>query len=161
MNRPVAYLITFHTYGTWLHGNVQGSVDRRHKQFGEATVRPSMARQKAAQLRTKQQPLLLDGSQRTVVEQTIREVCARRWWSISALHVRTNHVHLVVSADKMPERVLGDLKAWSTRRLREAALISPDSLVWSHHGSTRYLWDEPSAVAAIDYVVNQQGNPLE
>jgi hypothetical protein len=27
---PLAYLITFPTYGTWLHGDERGSVDRDH-----------------------------------------------------------------------------------------------------------------------------------
>ena len=25
---PCGYLITFHTYGTWLHGDSRGSIDR-------------------------------------------------------------------------------------------------------------------------------------
>ena len=31
---PLAYLITFRTYGTWLHGDARGSVDREHNVFG-------------------------------------------------------------------------------------------------------------------------------
>jgi hypothetical protein len=31
---PLAYLITFRGYGTWLHGDVRGAVDRFHNRFG-------------------------------------------------------------------------------------------------------------------------------
>lgn len=31
---PLGYLITFRTYGTWLHGDKRGSVDRFHNRFG-------------------------------------------------------------------------------------------------------------------------------
>ena len=31
---PLAYFITFHTYGSWLHGAVSGSVDDEHNRPG-------------------------------------------------------------------------------------------------------------------------------
>jgi hypothetical protein len=39
-----------------------------------------------------------------------------RAWTLLAAHVRTNHVHVVITATAPPARVQGDLKAWSTRR---------------------------------------------
>ena len=30
---PLAYLITFRTYGTWQHGDERGSVDREHNRY--------------------------------------------------------------------------------------------------------------------------------
>ena len=35
------YFLTFRTYGTWLHGDERGSVDRKHNQFGEPLLLPS------------------------------------------------------------------------------------------------------------------------
>jgi len=78
-----------------------------------------------------------------------------------AMNIRTNHVHLVVGcANIPPERMLSQLKAWTTRRLREAACVSADTRVWTHHGSTRYLWNKRSVDAAIDYVTDHQGADL-
>jgi hypothetical protein len=31
---PLAYFITFRSYGSWLHGDERGSVDRSHNQYG-------------------------------------------------------------------------------------------------------------------------------
>lgn len=32
-NAPLAYFISIRTYGTWLHGDDRGSVDRQHNEF--------------------------------------------------------------------------------------------------------------------------------
>jgi len=41
---PLAYLITFTTYGTWLHGDPRGSVDREHNVWGTPFLDPDRAR---------------------------------------------------------------------------------------------------------------------
>src|SRR6266478_1713782 len=48
MSEPVAYFITFTTYGTWLHGRAPGSVDREHNQPGTAFL-PADVAEEAAQ----------------------------------------------------------------------------------------------------------------
>lgn len=35
---PMAYLVTFRAYGTWLHGDKRGSVDRFHNRFGTPRI---------------------------------------------------------------------------------------------------------------------------
>ena len=42
---PLGYLITFRCYGTWLHGDERGSVDRFHNWYGTPTFSPNPARQ--------------------------------------------------------------------------------------------------------------------
>jgi REP element-mobilizing transposase RayT len=156
----LAYFITFHTYGTWLHGHEEGSVDRTHNTPGEALLSSDRSRERSEHAILKHAPVVLNDSARRIVDDTIREVCRHRGWTIRALHVRSNHVHVVVSAVASPEKVLTDLKAYSTRRLREAGLIGFDTRVWSHHGSTRYLDSPESAQRAIEYTDHYQGEPL-
>jgi REP element-mobilizing transposase RayT len=108
-----------------------------------------------------QQPFDLDGQRRHVVERAVREVCAYREWALHALNVRTNHVHLVVSSPLPPEAAMTTLKAWSTRRLREAGLLESDVKPWSRHGSTRYLWTIDDVQAACSYVIDSQGADLK
>jgi hypothetical protein len=38
---PLAYLITFRTYGTWLPGDERGSIDRFHNVFRSPRVAPN------------------------------------------------------------------------------------------------------------------------
>jgi REP element-mobilizing transposase RayT len=158
---PLAYFITFHTYGTWLHGHEGGSVDDDHRVVGAPFAPKDPGREVRELRRMKCPPVELDPYRRFVVDATIREVCTHRRWKLRALHVRSTHVHVVVAADKPPERVLNDFKAYSTRRMREAGVLPPDVEPWSHHGSTRYLNTPESLVRATDYVLNDQGEPLE
>jgi REP element-mobilizing transposase RayT len=109
----------------------------------------------------RQEPYLLDQSRREVVLRTIKETAAHRKWKLWAVHVRLNHVHTVISADCKPEKVMVDLKAWCSRRLREAFQEDADRDRWTQHGSTRYLNDPGSFEAAERYVVDEQGEPME
>jgi REP element-mobilizing transposase RayT len=107
-----------------------------------------------------QEPFLLDSPRREVVRQAILDVCIHAGWVLQALNVRTNHIHLVVSAESTPERVMATLKAWCTRRLREKGLVGKDVRPWSRHGSTRYLWRSSEVADACSYVMESQGIDL-
>ena len=161
MSEPLAYMLTWTCYGTWLHGDRRGSVDDEHNVPGDPFLPPDSSRVGSERKRLRHGPIELDVHGRRIVEDTITAHCRHREWELLALNVRTNHVHVViVGADVTPDRMLGQLKAWTTRRLREAVCVSADVRVWTHHGSTRYLWNEPSVKAAIDYVADHQGADL-
>src|SRR6266849_10869248 len=93
----LGYLITFRCYGTWLHGDERGSIDRFHNRYKSPYIDPNERwhRHNAQVLEGK--PSTLEGSQRQSVEVAIRETCAIRRWHLYALNVRTNHIHAVVS----------------------------------------------------------------
>ena len=152
------YLLTFRTYGTWLHGDERGSVDSCHNQHESPLLAASATREKDAKRIMKFPALLLDDKQRTNIEQTINEVVTFRHWHLHAASVQSNHVHLVVSVsdDISPERVMNDFKTRATFRLREAKLIDPERKIWERHGSTKYLFTEKELSAACDYVLNRQ-----
>jgi REP element-mobilizing transposase RayT len=116
--------------------------------------------QKAERKLLKHPPVTLDGYQRPVVENAIREVCEHRGYKLLAINVRTNHVHTVVSAQVEPEPIPLAFQAYATRKLREAGLMPRDVTPWSRHGSTPYLWKERHVERAIDYVLNGQGDEL-
>jgi REP element-mobilizing transposase RayT len=90
----------------------------------------------------------------------VQDVCSCCGWTLFAAHVRTNHVHLVVTAGCKPERVLNTVKAYSSRALNHIGLDCPDHRRWARHGSTRYLWTSEAVSAAIHYVVREQGDAM-
>jgi REP element-mobilizing transposase RayT len=106
------------------------------------------------------QPYLLDEIRRQEVLKSLQEVCSYRGWTLLAAHVRTNHVHVVATADRKPEHVMNALKAYSSGYLNHCALDSPDRRRWARHGSTRYLWTSTAVSAAIQYVVREQGESM-
>ncbi len=158
---PIAYLITFRSYGTWLHGDERGSIDRYHNLFRAPRVPANPVMQKQQEAKLKSEPVILCSRRRPVVEASIRDVCSHRLWRLSSISVRTNHAHVVVSAGNVkPENVMRDFKAYSTRALKAAGLWSFEHSPWAEGGSKRYLWKETSVANAYEYVINGQGADL-
>jgi REP element-mobilizing transposase RayT len=158
-SQPLAYLITFRSYGTWLHGDDRGSIDRRnYNRYGTRAMPANSRILVEEQGNLKNVAVLLNTGHRAIVETAIREVCQYRNWVLQAVNARMNHVHSVVSARRTPEDVLNSFKSYATRRLREAGALSEVVRVWARHGSTRYLWTEEQVARGVDYVVNGQGN---
>jgi REP element-mobilizing transposase RayT len=101
-------------------------------------------------------PTLREGS---LVEDAIRVRAEEHAWPIAAINVRTQHVHVVVHADELVERVMTVFKAAATRALRESGLRSSEARVWSRHGSTRYLGSDRAVEDAVRYVLEGQDTP--
>ena len=158
---PLAYLITFRCYGTWLHGDERGSIDRHHNQYQTPYLPADKVLEELSRKTLKSEPISLKTIQRHSVESAIREVCEYRNWHLRAINVRTNHVHTVVSiGNDSPSKALNSFKSYSTRKMRETDCWTFEHSPWSNKGSKRYLWNERSIEIAVDYVVNGQGNEL-
>src|SRR4029078_2161860 len=116
---PIAYFISWTTYGTWLHGDKRGWVERN-----EPGIQPGdLARHDMVYANLAESPVVLDEQQRMVAAEIIRAHCAFRKWHLHAVNPRSNHIHAVVTAPVAPEDVMQQLKAWSTRRLNELNVV--------------------------------------
>src|SRR5262249_46648615 len=113
---PLAYLLSWTTYGTWLPGDERGWVEG-----GVPGIQPdNPARRDTARGRMKEAPVTLTAAQREGVEATVRDHCTFRGWPLHAVNARSNHVHVVLTAPEVaPEEVMALLKAWCSRRLNE------------------------------------------
>jgi REP element-mobilizing transposase RayT len=155
-----AYFISFRCYGTWLHGDRRGSMERSESNaWGSPKIAPDPVRERLERDRLKNPSPALCSGVRQVVDGVIREVCDHRKWLLYALSVQEEHVHLVVRAAQTPEFVMNSLKSWITRRLREKGLVDRDQMLWSRHGSTKWLWDDEQVQRACGYVVHNQPLP--
>ena len=106
----------------------------------------------------KEEPVLLNESQRAVAKEAISEVCDYRGYDLKAINVRTNHAHAVVTAQSKPEPIVDAFKSYSTRKLRETGLLEPNFRPWARGKSRRYLWKPQHVSRAIDYVLYGQGD---
>ncbi len=156
---PLAYLITFRTYGTWLHGDDRGSTDRDHRAYDTPFVQPDIERRNIAHSRLTSPPVTLNPDQRRVVTAAIRQQCDYRGWALAAINARTEHVHIVVSSALAPERIMNTFKAYATRELRRSGQWAHATSPWSRHGSTRYLRSDESVARAVVYVNERQNAP--
>jgi REP element-mobilizing transposase RayT len=158
--RALAYFLTFRTYGTWLHGDARGSTSSRLRQFNGAVHRENRSWRMREEALLEHAPVVFNDEQRRACQEAILETCRYRRWTLRALNVRTNHVHAVLSADRLPDHVMRDLKSYSTRGLRRAGLVDETQRVWAHHGSTRMLYTPEQVQRACVYTVEQQGAKL-
>ena len=136
---PLAHLITFRCYGTWLHGDDRGAVDRDHNRYKAPYAPANENRNRLNRNMLKSEPVVLDAARRASAASAIRETCVYRKWTLHALNVRTNHAHVVVSIGiKKPQLALNAFKANATRRMREDGCWPFDYSPWVDKGSYRY-----------------------
>lgn len=156
---PLAYLLTFTCYGTHLHGDPRGSVDADHHMPDGPFLNTNEPLQAWEERELRWPPYAMDEAARRVVRSAIARGCERRRWELLALHVRTTHVHVVLTAAGDPKRILAGLKAYATKALNASARCRRE--YWTKHGSTRYLWKAAQLEAAVHYVAFEQGTPQE
>ena len=75
--------------------------------------------------------------------------------------VRSNHVPVVVEADVLPGKVMSEFKAYASRELNGLGVDGPDRKRWARHGSTRWLRKDEDVQKALQYVVDEQGEPMD
>jgi REP element-mobilizing transposase RayT len=149
---PAGLFITWTVYGTHLPGDACGW---RHRQTGSPPPRPRL--ELWHRNRLQHEVITLDDAMRQVAEAAIVEICAVRAWSLWAVAVRSNHVHVVVTAPEYdPELVRDQLKAKATRELRRASSIWNDRPVWSTKGDIEFLDSEPEIEQCVLYTAVAQ-----
>lgn len=114
---PLAYFITWTTYGSWRPGDIRGW----RKRGSNAIEKPDPILREAAQRAMTADAVVLSPSQREAIDAVIVKHCEIRGWTLHARNVRSNHVHVVVSAALAGAEVRSQFKAWCSRRLSELA----------------------------------------
>src|ERR1700674_1130034 len=75
---PLAYLITFRCYGTWLHGDKRGSIDRFHNRYKSSYIEPNQRWHHHNAKALEGRPVILTAQERKSVERATRETCEHR-----------------------------------------------------------------------------------
>ncbi|MCB9384736.1 MAG: transposase [Bryobacterales bacterium] len=156
---PLAYFLTVACYGTRLHGDARGAVDRAHNAYRGRLAPPDPKRERLVRLLMAEDAMVLNPAERATALREIQRTCAFRGWTLHAAHVRTTHLHVVVTAAPAPETVMGEIKAYASRALN--ARFGLRKRRWARHASTAWLWDQERLRRAMDYVVLSQGEPMD
>ena len=156
------WLLTWTTYGTWLPGDGRGSVANipdkdgnrhRHNRVGTPYAEPQPKLVKHVKQTLTEEAVWLTAVHAHAVVDQIQETSRIRQWKLCAAAVMSNHVHVVlgVPGDPDPEKLLGDLKAYATRRLNHFRRRR----WWTDSGSRRKLPNRTAVNAAVRYVASQ------
>ena len=148
---PIAYFITWTTYGTWLPGDERG-----WRRKGSADIQPpDEFIEQVNRAEMKETEFMLSPHDREIVEETIHRHCEIRGWRLHAVSVRSNHVHVVVTAPGyQPETVRDQFKAWCTRKLKQKHRTR--QRFWTEGASCRWINHEDDLEAAIVYTNEAQ-----
>src|SRR4029079_12481760 len=73
---------------------------------------------------------------------------------------QANHVHVIVEAETRPERIMNEFKSYASRELNQLTSETPDRKRWARHGSTGWLWEDEDVRHALQYVIDEQGEPM-
>ena len=161
LRTPIASFITFRTYGTWLHGDARGSVDRENNTYGMPRVPRNPPRLAFEEQQLAGSPVFLGPARRAAVRRAILGTFEAREWFLHALNVRTNHVHVVGVFDIAPRRAMTELKARATCAMRAGGCWLEARSPWARGGSARWIWTPKQLGRVIEYVVSGQGPALD
>ena len=158
MSDVLAYHIVWTTYGTWLPGDWRGWVKKRIWGVQE----PDPAKETAARGRMAEGAVWLTDEQRAIAAKTIADHCRIRGWTLHAVNVLANHVHVIVTADRAWEDVRDQFKAWCSRKLSDAAGLTKQvadgagrKRWFTEGGNCEYIDSEEYLANAIRYVEDQ------
>jgi REP element-mobilizing transposase RayT len=161
-----AWLLTWTTYGTWLPGDVRGSVSRvreadsprrYHNTPGSPYDGPMPGLHSAAETALKGRPILVNSNQPECVLAQIRETATYRHWRLPAAAVMRDHVHLVVLADDAVKstELVRTFKSYASRALNAENAKPTGGRWWTTSASRRSLPEERAV--AVRYVRDQPG----
>ncbi len=169
-----AWLLTSTFYGQWLPGDPRGCVtnvlDRRpgdlkgpvrfeHAQPGQVYEGALPGLQRVARQRLKGPSVAVDLVQAEQILDQFQETAVYRQWTLHAVSVMFNHLHLVVEAPQEfgKQELLRDFKSYAARRLNRQFGRRESGTWWTDSGSCRPI---RLMAAAVYYVCRRQPNPL-
>lgn len=167
------WLLSSTFYGNWLPGDPRGFVARvrdtrpdepataarhEHDMFASPYDADMPGLYRSAQEVMKGPPVHINLEQAEALLGQFQETAVIRTWTLLAVAIMANHVHIVVGVlgDPQPRKVLGDFKAYGSRVLNQRWGRPPSDTWWTYKGSKRKLPDERAVRAAIAYVRSQQ-----
>jgi REP element-mobilizing transposase RayT len=153
---PLAFHITFGTYGTRLHGDERGTVDRSMNQYGDPILGKDEDWEQMERERLKFEPRIFSVEQMIEVERLIPDVCIRGGWQLHTCAAGPDHVHNVLTAQADGEAVRKWLKRWLGQELAKSYSLRDGQTFWAECGSVKWIWTEEYLLRAVKYVSDQR-----
>jgi REP element-mobilizing transposase RayT len=153
---PLAYHITWGTYGTRLHGDDRGIVLRDQNQFGEPIIGADSDLDRAESANLRFPPRFLTPEQRRFIESVYPEICTRGNWEPIVIAAAPDHVHTVLRGAADGQDIRKWLKRWMTQALSSRWTLHPGELWWAECGSVKWIWKPDYFDRVVNYVTRQK-----
>jgi REP element-mobilizing transposase RayT len=146
MRNPIAYMLTWTTYGSWLQGDERGYVKDGVILYGNKALNTA----NKALMQYPEVSLTL--VQRQTIENALRKEAELLGQEIYAIAVGKNHIHLAVSSNGMDAGVaVSHYKNAARLKIKDDGFIRR---LWTRGFSKRYCFDEHQLQTVIAYVNN-------
>jgi REP element-mobilizing transposase RayT len=158
--RPLAYHITWGTYGTRLRYGPRPTVSRDQNEPGTPVLNYDERLWERERANQAYPPVVLTREQMRFVESTVPALCERGYWTLHACAAGPDHVHNILTSDHNPEAIRRLLKRWLGQALNEHWPVLPkDRTWWAECGSIRWVKDRDYFDNAADHVTRQRATP--
>jgi REP element-mobilizing transposase RayT len=155
-NFPLAYHITFGTYGTRLHGDDRGTVDRSQNNFGDPIIGHDKDWNSHERRLLKFAPRELTFDQRAFIETAVPKICDRGGWQFLEVAAAPDHVHNMLTGNANGNTIRKWLKRWLGESLSEHWPLQPQELWWAECGSVKWVWTQDYFNRVRDYIRRQR-----
>src|SRR5882724_8374615 len=149
--RVLAYHITWGTYGTRLHGDPRGTVDRANNEYGTPVLGHDPDRLKREFENLKFPPVKFTIEQCMFAEDAIPAICERGHWKLHTCAAAPDHVHVVLSSEFNPETIRRLLKRWLGQELSTRWSLADGQTWWAEDGSIKWIYNDAYFGNAIGY----------
>ena len=151
MRNPIAYMLTWTTYGSWLQGDERGYVKKGRMLDGNKAL--NLANKSLMQC----PEVCLTIAHRRIIENALRKEAEVLGQEIYAVAVGKSHVHIAVSTNGMDAG-----EAISHYKNAVRLVMKDDGFIgklWTRGFSKRYCFDEHQLHNVIEYVNDHNKNP--
>jgi len=153
---PLAYHITWGTYGTRLHGDARGTVHRSENEFGDAIIGTDGDWQREEKSLLRFPIRILTIQQRQFIERAVPPICRRGGWELITVAAGPDHVHCVIRAAVDGKDIRKWLKRWLGESMTGHWPIQPGEVWWAECGSVKWVWNQDYYMRVVDYVRRQE-----
>lgn len=156
MSRPLGYFLSWGTYGTRLHGDPRGTVDRTNTERGDPVLGPDQERWEYERAKMRFSPVVLTREQRLFAESKIPEICERGFWKYHTSAAAPDHVHVILTSEQEPKTIRRIIKRWLGQSMSGNWPLEQGATWWAECGSIKWLIDAPYFANATGYVTRQR-----
>jgi REP element-mobilizing transposase RayT len=156
LNEPLAYHITFGTYGTRLHGDARGTVDRTMNQPGDPIIGSDPALWKHEHNRMNFPPVELDAEKMSYAQSLVPAICERGKWKYHTCAAGPDHVHIVLTTKSDGQAVRKWVKRWLGEGMSLRWPLPEGATWWAEGGSVKWIWKQDYFENVYGYVHRQR-----
>ncbi|MFG0330085.1 MAG: hypothetical protein ACF8PN_09330 [Phycisphaerales bacterium] len=157
---PLAFHITFGTYGARLHGDPRGTVALPDNRHGDPIVRFDAEWSAEERARLHGRMVILTNEQRQCVERVMPSICERGGWHHLIAAAARDHVHTLLVAEVDGVRIRRWLKRWVGDALSQRWPDPTRSRWLAKGGSARQVWSNDYLETAFEYIRRQRISPF-